>query len=221
MRMAAGMLAVVTALMTGGSMAGLAFVFGYPKIIRQDAITILETLDRKRNVVPYLYYAFGFGGVVLVFMSACLGNYEKLCGETVFSGFGQISGAIYGTLLFTGILRYTRLFPQIGKWMREDKISRQEAEFLFQSFNIYAGETVAEHAAFVFLTAAIGFHSVSLLLSGCVPVWISGMGMITAAGLFAGNFEFLGIRKLFAVNRFFSSLGVIWFLLLGIIMQIR
>ena len=216
MELAAGVLTILAALIIGGSIVGLVFEFGYPKIIRKDAITILSTLDNNRYTVPYIYYLFGFGGFILVYASVCLGNYELNYGEKIFSQLGEISGIIYGTLLFVGILRYTKLFPQIGKWMREEKINKHEAEVIFNSFNIYVGESIAEHVAFVFLTAMIFFNTLSILVSSCVSTWIGYCGIIIAIGMCIGNLEFLGLKKVFIINRIFSSLGAIWLLVLGV-----
>ncbi len=215
-QLAAGIMTILAALLVGGSIIGLVFEFGYPKIIRKDAITILTALDKKRNTVPYLYYLFGLGGFVLVYASVCLGNYEANYGERVFSQLGEISGIIYGTLLFVGLMRYVKLFPQIGKQLKEGKINSHEAELIFHSFNIYIGESIAEHVAFVFLTAMVLFYSLSIFITSCVSIGIGYCGIMIAIGMCIGNLEFLGLRKAFLLNRIFSSCGAIWLLVFGI-----
>ncbi|MDC9224969.1 hypothetical protein PSM30_18655, partial [Clostridioides difficile] len=82
--------------------------------------------------------------------------------------------------------------------------------------HIYIGETMTEHVAFVFLSFMIFCNSMSLLSINYVANWIGLLGIIIAIGLFIGNLEFLGIKKLFIVNRVFLSLSAFWLLLLGI-----
>lgn len=59
-------------------------------------------------------------------------------------------------------------------------------------------------------------NSISLLAIDHIANWIGILGIITASGLFIGNLEFWGIKRLFIVNRIFSSLSAVWLLLLGI-----
>lgn len=217
MEIMCGILCVLAALSIGGSIIGLVFKFGYPKIIRKDAVTILEKLNKEKKTVPYLYYLFGIGGFLLVYASISLSNLELKFGESTFSKYGEVSGIIYGVLLFAGILRYTKLFPLISDYMVNNKITKDEAACLFNTFNSYVGETVTEHVAFVFLAAMILFNSISLLAVSYLPAWIGISGIVVSIGMFIGNLEFLGFKKLFAVNRIFSSLSAVWLLILGII----
>lgn len=215
-KMSAAIFSIISSLLICGSILGLAFTFGYPKIIRREPLVILEKLNQKRKSVPFLYYFFGLSGFFLVFASILIGKVEEMNHEFLFSECGKLCGIIYGVLLFTGITRYTKLFPLIAKRHVEHSISDQEADFLFQSFNAYVGETVTEHIAFIFLAAMIFCISVSTILSGCIASWIGSSGIVIAVGLMIGNLEFLGLKKVFIVNRIFSSLGGVWLLILGL-----
>jgi hypothetical protein len=159
---------------------------------------------------------FGFSGFFLVFSSILISKVQEANGEFVFSECGKMCGIIYGVLLFVGITRYTKLFPEISKLHHEHLITDEDAGLLFQLFNTYIGETVTEHIAFIFLSAMIFCISMSSIISRCVAIWIGYSGIIIAAGLAIGNLEFLGLKKVFLVNRIFSSLGGIWLLLFGL-----
>ena len=65
-------------------------------------------------------------------------------------------------------------------------------------------------------SAMIFCNSVSMILTRCTASIVGYSGIIISVGLLIGNLEFLGLRKVFVVNRIFSSLGGIWLLLLGI-----
>lgn len=215
-KISAAIFSIVSSLLICGSILGLALTFGYPKIIRKEPLVILEKLYQKRKSVPFFFYLFGFSGFFLVFASILIGQVEEMNGELIFSECGKLCGIIYGVLLFTGITRYTKLFPQISRWHSEHSMSDQGAARLFQSFNIYIGETVTEHIAFIFLSAMIFCSSISTILSGCIASWIGSSGILIATGLMIGNLEFLGLKKAFMINRVFSSLGGIWLLVLGL-----
>jgi hypothetical protein len=214
--MSAAIFSIISSLLICGSIIGLIFTFGYPKIIRKEPLIILEKLYQKRKSVPFLYYLFGLSGFFLIFASILIGKVGQMHGELMFSECGKICGIVYGTLLFVGITRYSKLFVQISKWHFEQSISDKDAEMLFQSFNTYIGETVTEHIAFIFLSAMIFCISISTIISGCTVNWIGYSGILIAVGLMIGNLEFLGLKKVFIINRIFSSLGGIWLLLLGI-----
>lgn len=209
-------LSILAALFICISMIGLYFTFGYPKIIRKDTLTILHKLHEGRKSIPYLYYLFGLGGFLIVFASISISKVEEMHSEYLFSDFGKVSGIIYGVLLFAGIVRYSKLFPEIAEWHYDNKVSDKQAIILFEAFNKYVGETVTEHVAFIFLAVMIFFNSVSMILTGCTSGFIGYSGIVVSAGLLIGNLEFLGLKKVFVINRIFSSLGGIWLLLLGI-----
>lgn len=213
----AAVLSILAALSIGFGIIGLVFKFGYPKIIRKDALTILKKLYENKKSVPFLYYLFGFGGFLLVFASICISRVQEVKGEYLFSEFGKVSGIIYGVLLFVGITRYSKLFVEIAKWHYDNKISDENAIVLFESFNKYAGETIAEHIAFIFLAVMILCDSISMILLGNVVSIIGYSGIIISIGLLLGNLEFFGLKKAFVLNRIFSSVSVIWLLALGII----
>ncbi len=80
----------------------------------------------------------------------------------------------------------------------------------------YLGETMTKHIAFVFLSMMIFFIFMSLLSISYLSHWISIAGILISIGLFIDNLECLGLKKLLVVNRIFSSLSIIWFMLLGI-----
>lgn len=212
----AAILSLVSSLVICTSILGLVFTFGYPKIIRKKPSVILNKLYERRKSVPYFYYLFGFAGFVLVFASIMIGKVEEMSGEVLFSQCGKVCGIIYGVLLFVGITRYTKLFPEIAKMKAEHSIDDKEADILFKALNSYIGETVTEHIAFIFLSAMIFCVSLSALISGCVASFISYSGIVIAVGLAIGNLEFLGFKKVFVVNRIFSSLGGIWLFIFGI-----
>ncbi|MVB09476.1 hypothetical protein CAFE_01320 [Caprobacter fermentans] len=213
--LSAAIFSMISSLLICGSIIGLVFTFGYPKILRQEPLVIIEKLYQKRKSVPFLYYLFGLGGFFLVFASILVGKVEGLKGELIFSECGKMCGIVYGVLLYAGITRYTKLFPEISKMRFEHSITDKNAETLFHTFNTYIGETVTEHIAFVFLSAMIFCISMSAIISGCVVNWIGYSGIIIAVGLSIGNLEFLGLKRLFVINRIFSSLGGIWLFIFG------
>ena len=216
MNTAAGFLSILSALCIAGSMVGLMLSFGYPKIIRENPIMILKRMQSKIKVVPLLFYLFGIGGLLIVQTSIALHTIEQSNGEGIWSQFAYINGIIYGALLFVGILRYTKTFPLLSQQMQDKQITEKEAGELYAVLNSYIGDTMTEHVAFVFLSIMMICNSVSLLSIAYIANWISILGVIIGTGLFIGNLEFLGFQKLFIINRIFSSLSVVWLLLLGI-----
>lgn len=216
MNIVVGVLSILSAFCIAGSMIGLMFSFGYPKIIRENPIIILKRMQNKKTMISFLFYLFGIGGFMVVQASIALRFIEQSKGEFIWSNFAYINGIIYGVLLFVGILRYTKTFPMLSNQMINKQITEKEAGQLYKVLNTYIGETMTEHVAFVFLSFMIFCNSMSLLSINYVANWIGLLGIIIAIGLFIGNLEFLGIKKLFIVNRVFSSLSAFWLLLLGI-----
>lgn len=216
MNIFAGILSIVAALFIGGSMIALMRTFEYPKIIRKDPIYILEKMNQKGKIVPALFYFFGIGGFLIVFASIAFEQLEYKGGEMVLSQFAMVSGIVYGVLLFIGILRYFRLFPQLAIWYEQGKIQEENARSIYHVANTYIGETVCEHVAFLFLSVMILCNSVSLYLSHLIGITLSIGGIIIAIGMMIGNVEFLGVKKVFVINRVFSSLSAVWLLVIGI-----
>lgn len=214
-----GLTAVISASAIFLSMMGLAMTFEYPKIIRKDTNTILTKLYEKK-IVPYLYYLFGLAGLLLVYVSILMGLILANTGEHVFSEFGKTSGIIYGVLLFAGIIRYTGLFPKIAEDYVKNCNDKKICESLFQSFNYYIGNTVTEHVAFLFLAAMILFFSIGYFNTLLLPTWLCVFGIITSLGMFIGNLEFLGLKKMFVINRIFSSVSGVWLFISGICFMI-
>ena len=216
MNIVTGILSIVASLCICGGMVGLMETFEYPRIIRKDPIYILEKLNQKGKIVPSLFYLFGLGGFFLVFTSIALERLEYKRGEELFSQFAMVSGVVYGVLLFSGILRYFKLFPQLAADYEQGKIQTEHARSLYNVLNTYIGETVCEHVAFLFLSIMILCNSISFLITHILNTTLSIGGIIIAIGLMIGNTEFLGFRKVFVINRIFSSLSAVWILLVGV-----
>lgn len=215
MKIFAGILSIVASLCVGGSMVGLMITFEYPKIIRKDPVYILKKISRAGKIVPFLFYIFGMGGFIIVFASIAFEQFECENGETIFSQFALVSGIIYGVLLFIGILRYFKLFPQLAVLLKQQKVTEKGARGIYQLVNMYVGETICEHIAFLFLSVMILCNSISLLTLKVVGNGLGIGGIVIAIGLLIGNTEFWGVKKAFIVNRIFSSLGAIWLFTIG------
>lgn len=215
MKIFAGILSIAASLCIGGSMIGLMITFEYPKIIRKDPVYILKKINRVGKTIPFLFYIFGMGGFIIVFASIAFEQFERESGEMIFSQFALVSGIIYGILLFIGILRYFKLFPQLAALYEQQQITEKSVREIYQIVNIYIGETMCEHVAFLFLSVMILCNSISLLTLKIVGNGLGIGGIVIAIGLLIGNTEFLGIKKVFIVNRIFSSLSAIWLLTIG------
>jgi hypothetical protein len=216
MNIVTGILSIVASLCISGSMIGLMRTFEYPRIIRKDPIYILGKLNQKGKIVPALFYLFGLGGFFLVFTSIALERLEYEHGEVLFSRFAMVSGVVYGVLLFAGILRYFKLFPQLADDYERGKIQEENARNLYHVANTYIGETVCEHVAFTFLSVMIFCNSISFFLTHMLNNVLSIGGMVIAIGLIIGNTEFLGFKKVFVINRIFSALSAIWIFVVGV-----
>jgi hypothetical protein len=215
MKIFAGILSILASLCIGGSMIGLMITFEYPQIIRKDPIYILKKINRVGKIIPFLFYIFGMGGFIIVFASIAFEQFERESGETIFSQFALVSGIIYGILLFIGILRYFKLFPQLAVMLEQQQVTEKGAREIYQIVNVYIGETICEHIAFLFLGVMILCNSISLLTLKIVGNGLGIGGIVIAIGLLIGNTEFLGVKKVFIVNRIFSSLSAIWLLTIG------
>lgn len=210
-----GILSIVASLCIIGSMVGLMITFEYPKIIRRDPVYILKKMNKAGKIVPTLFYIFGLGGFIIIFASIAFGQFEHENGEMIFSQFALVSGIIYGILLFIGILRYFKLFPKLAVLLEQQYITEKGAREIYEVVNIYVGETICEHIAFLFLSVMILCNSISLLMLKTVGNCVGIGGILIAIGLLIGNTEFLGLKKVFIINRIFSSLSAIWLLIVG------
>lgn len=196
--------------------------FGYPQIIRATPDVILNKLYDTRHIVPYLYY-FGVGGFGLctLFFASVFGKILNQRGEEIWSSLGKICGIISGVLLYTGIIRYSIVFPRFAEMLHSGEQNREILMVAFIAVNLYAGESVAEHAQFVFTALMMLFFGISILQTKILPAWLSLMSFLIFFVAIVGNLEHFGFKFAFAFNRLCPQLAAIWYILIGMLLIIK
>lgn len=198
---------------------GLKYYFGYPDIIRADPGVILQRLHELRHIVPYLYY-FGVGGagISMFFFSILFGMLLDDSGERVFSKLGQCCGIVAGVLLFTGIIRYSILFPTLGQMRASGQFDPAAIDLVFKAMNTYVGESIAEHAQFLFSSLMFLFFGISILKTKALPAWTAMFAMVTTVVILIGNLEQFGCKFAFAFNRTAAKMLAIWLFATGLML---
>lgn len=192
--------------------------FGYPEIIRESPQVILQRLYETRHIVPYLYYiGVGGAGICVFFISLLLRRIFKLAGDDIWSYLGKYCGMVMGVCLYAGIIRYTFLFPELAQYRIDGAYDSRTIDLVFNAFNIYVGNSIAEHVQFMFMFFWVLFFSIAILKTKIINKWIGVFGIILGILIFYGNLEFFGVPGAFFANR----LGVddfigLWAIALGI-----
>ncbi len=196
--------------------------FGYPQIIRATPEVILNKLYDTRHIVPYLYY-FGVGGFGLctLFFASLFGKILNQRGEEIWSSLGKICGIISGVLLYTGIIRYSIVFPKFAEMLHSGEQNPEILMFAFTAVNLYAGESVAEHAQFIFTAFMMLFFGISILQTKILPAWLSFASFLIFVIAIVGNLEHFGFKFAFVFNRLCPQLAAIWYIIVGAFLIIK
>lgn len=209
-------------LIFGGILATTGFVllekyFGYPEIIRETPQIILEKLYETRHIVPYLYYInVGGAGICVFFVSLLLRKIFQLAGDDTWSYLGKYCGMVMGICLYAGIIRYTFLFPLLAQFRIEGNYDPEIIDLVFEAFNTYIGNTIAEHVQFTFMFFWVLFFSLAILKTRIINKWIAIFGIILSIIIFYGNLEFFGVHGAFWANRHGADFVGLWTIALGI-----
>lgn len=213
----AGILSISVGMVVTIGFVLLGRYFGYPEIIRESPQIILAKLYETRHVVPYLYYAgVGGGGICIFFLSLFLRKIFQLAGEELWSDVGQYCGMIVGICLYAGIIRYTFLFPLLARFRVEGAYDPNTIDLVFEAFNTYIGDSVAEHVQFTFMFFWLLFFSIAILKTRILNSWLAIGGIILSIIIFYGNLEFFGAPGAFWANRQGADFVALWTLALGV-----
>lgn len=217
--LAAGLLALSGGIAVIAGVAGLAQFFGYPDIIRQPPSVIMEKLYETRHIVPFLYY-FGVGGAGLstIFFAVLFGKMLQLKGDDTWASPGKLCGIISGLLLYVGIIRYSILFPKLAELQHMKAYPPEMLDLVFRTMNIYVGESVAEHAQFLFTTLMMTFWGLSICKTRLLPLWMAYLAFIIAVVDIIGNLEHFGFSFAFAFNRTGPKMFALWMLFAGVLL---
>ena len=209
----AGLLAGIAAF---GAMVFLKVLFGYPDIIRAEPAVILHRLAERIGTVPLVYYfGIGMSGVLMGAFYIHLYRIARSAGDEDFAPYGCFCGATAGTLLFVGILRYAFLFPLLALQREANPGNAVLIENIFYAMNMYVGNSVAEHAQFIFSGIAIYMMGRSILRYKYVPAANGYFALVGSFLLFYGSAEPFGLPLAFAVNRIASAAMVLWLFFMG------
>jgi len=211
-----GAIAIVTSLSVTVCFILLGKIFGYPEIIREAPEIILTRLYEHRGSVPYLYYVgVGLGGISIIYMTVLLRKILDPANKGIFAHLGQLSGFAAGLLLYIGVLRYSILFPYLAELRINRTYEPGMIDLVFDSFNMYVGVSIAEHAQFLFTGLMFVFFGISFIQSKIISSWIGLFGFGSAIVIAYGSLEPFDFPKAFVFNRIGSELIGIWFLLIG------
>ena len=191
--------------------------FGYPDIIRETPSVILDSLYKARDTVPYLYYiGIGGAGLGIFFLVILLSKIFQESGDDIWGNLGKYCGMVNGLCLYGGIIRWTFLFPLLAKLRAEGVYESKTVELVFEAFNTYIGDSIAEHVGFTFMFFWIIFFCIAILKTGVLNRWIALIGIIISMIAFYGNLEFFGAPGAFIFNRIGAELVAVWIIALGI-----
>jgi len=198
---------------------GLKYYFGYPDIIRADPGIILQRLHELRHIVPVLYY-FGVGGagISMFLFSILFGMVLNDAGESIYSKLGQCCGMVAGVLLFIGIIRYSFLFPTLAQMRAYGQYDAATIDLVFKAMNTYIGDSMAEHAQFVFSSLMFLFFGISILKTQVLPKWIALLAMLTTVVILVGNLEQFGYKFAFVFNRTAAKMLALWLFATGFLL---
>lgn len=201
----------------------LKMFFGYPEMIRATPDVLLSTLYEQRHLVPYIYYVgVGIGGLCLFFFSLLARRLFAENGEDLWSYLASRCGMISGLLLYAGIIRYTFLFPYLAEQRASGLYDPKTIDLVFQTANIYIGNSVTEHVGFTFLFLMLLLFSVANLRAGLAHKSVSGLGFAAAGLIFYGNSEFLfPLPGAFVCNRLGSAALAAWLIAFGLSLMQR
>jgi hypothetical protein len=219
---AAGSLAIVHALIFLVPLTVLGAAIGWPANLDMPAahnlpLVLSESFAVKLGYGVYLLYSILFFPAVLLVSRVLAGRDELPVLLKLAVGFALVS--MLARCL--GIIRWLSVMPVLaGRFESADPAAQAGIAVVYDAFNAYSGRVGEVLGVFLFAAAAVWLLSVAMWRDAAVPKWLSGMGLVTAAGLSFLALELFGL-DLAAMIAPVSVVYMVWMVLLGVFLLRR
>jgi len=104
----------------------------------------------------------------------------------------------------------------LAKYRVEGNYDPKTIDLIFDAFNTYVGDSIAEHMQFTFMFFWLFFFSMAILKTKIISKWIAILGLILSVIILYGNLEFFGVPGAFWANRQGADFVALWAIVLGI-----
>jgi hypothetical protein len=214
----AGVILILTPLLTMVFFTLLQMSFDYPDILRAPTDTILRQFQAGGSALIAMWYGLMFSAVLFVPLTVLL--HKILAQENPpFLGVATTFGVIAGVVQFLGLIRWPFLVPYLAQTYLDPTSSpatREAVMVVFQTFNHYAGVGVGEHLGYLFTSVWTVLISLAMLKSPLFKPWVGWLGIVPAIGIFSGILEQVGFQAAAEINAISYIVWSVWLIISGI-----
>jgi hypothetical protein len=196
----------------------LQMTFEYPDILRKPTGYTLQEFAKGGGALIALWYGLMFTSILFVPLVVMVHSVLAR-EETGYLKVTTVIGILAGVVQFMGLIRWTFLVPYLALTYLDPATSsatRDAVVVVFQTFNQYAGVGIGEHLGYLFTSVWSVGVALALHQSRLFKTWMSWLGLVSAAGIFAGIFEPLGFGIAGAINAMSYILWAIWLIAMGV-----
>ena len=213
---ALGALLIVDALLSFAPVAILAPAIGWPVSLGKPAAEQMTAIAAAPGAVMagyglYLLYSLLLAPVMIGLAARLRGGLSSPLGMTVvaFATLSVLARAI-------GILRWLTVMPALAaSHAAGDPDTRAQIERIFSAITGYGGGIGEVLGVSLFMALALGTLCVGALLRGGLPIWLAGLGLVSAAALAALSLPVFGGPALVPVAAAVSLLSL-WMVAAGV-----
>jgi hypothetical protein len=211
-----GLLLIADALLSFAPLAIMAPAIGWPASLGNPAAQQLQAIAAAPGAVMagyglYLLYSILVAPVMIGLAARLTGGLASPLGATV-AAFAALSALARSI----GILRWLTVMPALAAaHAAADPASRTQIELVFTAVTQYGGGIGEILGVSLFMAAALGTLCVGAWLRGGLPIWLAGLGLLSALLLAGLALPVFGGPKLVPVAAAVSLLSV-WMLAAGV-----
>lgn len=215
-----GIFIILVALGFSISNIGIAKLFNYPAILREPVDSILNKYQSCGKTLRFFWMLFAFSSLMLIPVSTIfykILNTNKTPYLIVGTSFG-IAAAIFYCL---GLMRWVFLADTLSKaYTREntDLKTKDTIALIFNSFHVYAGNSIGETMGFLCMGIWICILGVSIICTSMFPLIIGIIFIISGIGIACGPLEWIGFKYGNRINKISMKIWSISILFCGIIL---
>ena len=213
-----GIIIIIVALGFTVSQIGITKIFNYPKILRSPIDIILQKYQEGGAKLKLFWTCFAFSTLMLIPLSVIF--YKILNrNDTPYLIIGTSFGIASGIFYVLGITRWVFLADNLSsKYINENTSStiKETIEMIFESFHIYAGNSIGETMGFICMGLWISISGVSMIGSEIISPVIGVGFIICGIGIFVGPFEWIGLKFTNKINKMSMKLLMVLLIYVGI-----
>lgn len=200
---------------------GVLSSLGWPAILDAPAATTLPLLQRQPGSFTLGYTLYFLSSVLGI--AAALMLRRTLADTSATMGVAATFGVIAGVAKTLGLVRWLVAFPALAQLYTDPATgptTREAIGAAYTALNLYADSIGQQLGDILFTAPWVGLVALVALRTRSLPRWLSIVGLVTGAALFAGFFTNLGLPLAPVTYLGFTGFAL-WLIGVGVVLLMR